>query len=326
MKSMKQVTNVVMMIRPSRFRCNEQTAVNNYFQTPDSAGAVDDTTVTASAQTEFDAFTSKLIDNGIRVLTVQDDDKFDTPDSVFPNNWISFHQRPHSAACDDKTIDINIYPMYAVNRRHEKNLLNSISSALKSEFDLTVKVSNDFSSFEDSDKFLEGTGSLVLDRTHAIAYCAISPRAHPDLLDKFCTEMRYTPVPFTAYQTVKDERVPIYHTNVMMCVGDTFAIICLDCIDDNAERNAVENSLTSTGKEVIAITEEQIYHFAGNMLQLQSSEKNFVLVMSSEAFSSLTPDQKHRIEAHCPILHAPLPVIEGNGGGSARCMMAEVFF
>jgi hypothetical protein len=318
-RSLKQITNVVLMIRPNRFRCNEQTAVNNYFQTESSRGLNE---ITVAAQTEFDNFTRILRGNGITVLIVQDNEKFDTPDSVFPNNWISFH---HNAVSPTKTLDINIYPMFAVNRRHEKNLRAVIASTLESELGMSVVVANDYSIYEESDKFLEGTGSLILDRTNAIAYCARSARAHPELLEKFCSDMRYTGVAFTAYQTVQEERVPIYHTNVMMCVAETFAIICLDCIDDKAEHAQVVASLQLTGKEIITINEQQVSHFAGNMLQLQTKDLSPVLVMSSEAYSVLSVEQRDRIEVHCPIVHAPLPVIEENGGGSARCMMAEVF-
>lgn len=329
--NLKQITNVVLMIRPSRFRCNEQTAVNNYFQSQSSQGLDE---ITKQAQAEFDNFANTLKENGITVLIVQDDEVFDTPDSVFPNNWISFHQNTTPSL--NKTLDINIYPMFAVNRRHEKNLHVSIASTLQSDLNVSLVVANDYSAYEDTEKFLEGTGSLILDRVNAIAYCARSPRAHPEILQYFCTDMGYTAVSFGAYQTVlqeggQQERELIYHTNVMMCVAETFAIICLDCIDDSEERTQVEDCLRSTGKEIITITEEQVVHFAGNMLQLQtksesgSESESAVLVMSSEAFSVLSDAQKERIEVHCPIIHAPLPVIESNGGGSARCMMAEVF-
>ena len=333
-RNLKQITNVVLMIRPSRFRCNEQTAVNNYFQTESSQGLDE---ITVAAQTEFDQFTNTLQKYGIQVLTVQDDDACDTPDSVFPNNWISFHQNT-TISTQDKTIDINIYPMFAVNRRHEKNLQAAIASTLKAELDISLVIANNYSSHEEKDQFLEGTGSLILDRVHAIAYCARSPRAHPEILEQFCADMGYTGVPFAAYQTVSQEghepqRALIYHTNVMMCVAETFAIICLDCIDDQVERAHVEETLRSSGKEIITISEEQVGHFAGNMLQLETNKLkegkkgsgSAVLVMSSEAFSVLSAVQREQIEAHCPIVHAPLPVIEANGGGSARCMMAEVF-
>lgn len=326
-RHLKQITNVVLMIRPSHFRCNEQTAVNNHFQTESSLGHIE---ITKSAQAEFDNFTTVLRDAGITVLDVQDDDQYDTPDSVFPNNWISFHQNlgPESG----EVLNINIYPMFAVNRRKEKNLRGAIIASLQSQLGMRVEVSNDYSSFEGAGRFLEGTGCLILDRVHAVAYCAQSPRAHPELLERFCADMAYTPVLFTAYHTVQQQRLPIYHTNVMMCVADSFAVICLDSIDDPVERAAVENSLKTTGKDIIAISEEQVGHFAGNMLQLETKKSGGdgdvqpVLVMSSEAFSCLTAQQRVQIEAHCPILHAPLPVIEVHGGGSARCMMAEVFF
>ena len=315
-----QTTNVVLMIRPTHFRCNEQTAVNNYFQNKSLNKGLDE--ITAAAQKEFDDFTTLLIENGIKVLIVQDNECHDTPDSVFPNNWISFHQ---DASTDNNSVSVNIYPMYAVNRRYEKQLLPSIASTIEANCGTRIMIKFDYSPYEDTEKFLEGTGSLILDRDNYIAYCACSPRAHPDLLTKFCDDMGYTPVQFAAYQSVGQDRMPIYHTNVMMCVAETFAIVCLDCIDIESDRARVVESLNHTDKEIVAISEDQMGHFAGNMLQLRTEGSGTVLVMSSTAYSVLSTAQRNQIEGHCPILHASLHIIEENGGGSARCMMAEVF-
>ena len=182
----------------------------------------------------------------------------------------------------------------------------------------------DYSEAEQEDVFLEGTGSLILDRVNKKAYCALSPRADESLFIEFCEDFEYDPVVFTAYQTVEDKRLPIYHTNVMMCVADEFCVICLDSIDDKKERKNVVNHLKQTGKEIINITEQQLQHFAGNMLQVQGSEHKY-LVMSAAAERSLNQEQRDQIEKHCPILSSELHTVETCGGGSARCMMAEVF-
>ncbi len=304
---MKQITNTIVMIRPVKFRMNEETAVNNYYQ--EDVGVIDANT---KAQQEFDEFVSVLKSVGVHVIVIDDDPENDTPDSIFPNNWISFHESG----------DIGLYPMFAVNRRRERRpeVLNRIES---SGFEIKNVV--DYTEAEDEGVFLEGTGSLVLDRVHRKAYCALSPRADEELLIEFCEDFEYTPVIFTAYQTVEKDRLPIYHTNVMMGVGETFAVVCLDCIDDKKERKNVVNHLKNDGKEIIAITEDQVNHFAGNMLQVAGSEDKRYLVMSSAAFNSLTKDQITKIKKHCEILHSDLNIIETLGGGSARCMMAEVF-
>ncbi|MCB0475016.1 MAG: amidinotransferase, partial [Flavobacteriaceae bacterium] len=183
----------------------------------------------------------------------------------------------------------------------------------------------DYTSAEDENIFLEGTGSLILDRKHGVAYCALSPRADEELFIEFCEDFEYTPVVFTAYQTVNGQRLPIYHTNVMMCLGDTFAVICLDCIDDKSERKNVLKHLKDTGKEVIAITEDQVNSFAGNMLQLKNREGKKFIIMSNAAYQSLSREQVQKLQKHGELLYSSLDTIEACGGGSARCMMAEVF-
>lgn len=305
-----QATNTILMIRPVAFRMNEQTAVNNYYQK-----VIDGLTsenVNAKAQQEFDAFVEKLITHGVNVMVVEDTLQPDTPDSIFPNNWISFHQSG----------DVVLYPMFAENRRLERreDVLD-----LMEEKGFLIENVLDYTLAEEANVFLEGTGSIILDRINEKAYCALSPRADEELFIEFCEDMEYTPVIFTAFQTVYGARKPIYHTNVMMCIADTFAVICADCIDDKVERKMVLEQLKQDGKEIILISEEQVNHFAGNMLQVLGANQQKYLVMSSSSYQSLTPKQLEAIEKHNPIIHASLDIIEACGGGSARCMMAEVF-
>lgn len=305
----KQITNTIVMIRPIQFRMNEQTAVNNYYQ--ETAG-IDPKAANIKAQQEFNQFVKVLREAGVQVIVIDDDPQNDTPDSIFPNNWVSFHANG----------DVGLYPMFAVNRRKERRpeVLDQIEV---SGFEINNII--DYTSAEDEELFLEGTGSLVLDRVNRKAYCALSPRADEDLFIEFCEDFEYTPVIFTAYQTVNEKRLPIYHTNVMMGVGETFAVICLESIDDKKERKNLVNHLKDDGKEIIAITEDQVNNFAGNMLQVVGLGDKRYIVMSSAAFKSLTKDQIVKIEKHCAILHSDLNTIETLGGGSARCMMAEVF-
>ncbi|WP_435579061.1 citrulline utilization hydrolase CtlX [Gilvibacter sp.] len=305
---MQQITDTLLMIRPVAFRMNEQTAVNNYFQ---EDLAEKNANINTLAQAEFDDFVAKLREVGVNVVVEHDDILADTPDSIFPNNWVSFHA--------DGTVAL--YPMFAENRRKERRM--EVFRRLESEgFEIEQFI--DYSEAEQEDVFLEGTGSLILDRVNKKAYCALSPRADEGLFIEFCEDFEYDPVVFTAYQTVDEKRLPIYHTNVMMCVAEEFCVICLDSIDDKKERKAVVNHLKQTGKEIVNITEEQLQNFAGNMLQVQGSERKF-LVMSAAAERSLTAEQRDQIEKYCGILSSELETIETCGGGSARCMMAEVF-
>lgn len=289
---------------------NEQTAVNNYYQRVLNNLVAD--TVNAKAQQEFDAFVEKLRSVGVNVLVVQDTLDPDTPDSVFPNNWVSFHDNG----------DVALYPMFAENRRHERR--EDILDMLEDE---GFKIENivDYTSAEEDGFFLEGTGSIVLDRVNQKAYCALSPRADEELFIEYCEDFELNPIIFEAFHDVNGERRHIYHTNVMMCIGDTFAVICADCIDDKKERKMVLSSLKEDGKEIILLTEEQLNHFAGNMLQVTGAGGKTYLVMSDSAYNSLTKDQVAKINKHTEILSANLDTIEACGGGSARCMMAEVF-
>lgn len=304
---MRQITDTILMVRPVGFRMNEQTAVNNYFQTKMEGDDINEI-----ATQEFDIFVEKLRSVGVNVIVVDDIPGDDTPDSIFPNNWVSFHEDGQIA----------LYPMFAENRRKERRL-KYFAKLEEAGFKISDIV--DYTIAEEDDIFLEGTGSLILDRVHQKAYCAISPRADEDLLIEFCEDFEFTPVIFNAYQSVGDKRLPIYHTNVMMCVAEEFAVICLDTIDDKKERKNVVKHLKMDGKEIISISEEQMHEFAGNMLQVQGAEGKKYLVMSARAHRSLTDDQIARIEKHCEILSSEIQAIETCGGGSARCMMAEVF-
>lgn len=305
---MSQITNTILMIRPVQFRMNEETAVNNYFQ---ESLDIKNAEINKKAQDEFDAFAEKLRAVGVNVIVEDDKLELDTPDSIFPNNWVSFH----------KNGDVALYPMFAENRRRERR--EDIITRLESE---GFKINNivDYTSAEDEALYLEGTGSLLIDRVNEKVYCALSDRADENLVIEFCEDFELFPVIFTANQTVEGERKAIYHTNVMMCLAENFSVICLDTIDDKKERKNVLDHLRKDGKEVIAISEAQMHQFAGNMLQVQGKDSKY-LVMSKAAHDSLNADQISKIEAHCQILSSDLTTIEACGGGSARCMMAEVF-
>nr|WP_321237316.1 arginine deiminase-related protein [uncultured Psychroserpens sp.] len=306
---MSQTTNTILMIRPVNFRMNEETAVNNYFQEDLNLKKAE---INAKAQEEFDAFVEKLRAFGVNVIVENDDISLDTPDSIFPNNWVSFHRNGN----------VVLYPMFAENRRRERR--EAILIRLEEE---GFKIENiiDYTSAEEEGLYLEGTGSLLLDRINSKVYCALSARADEDLVIEFCEDFECTPVIFTANQSVEGKRLPIYHTNVMMCLAEQFAVICLDTIDDKKERKNVIKHLKEDGKEIIDISESQMHKFAGNMLQVQNDDGQRYLVMSKAAHESLTPKQVANIEKFCPIISSSLETIETCGGGSARCMMAEVF-
>ena len=307
---MKQTTDSILMIRPVAFRMNEQTAVNNYYQKV--LDGLSPETVNAKAQQEFDAFVAKLRKAGVKLTVIEDTVEPNTPDSIFPNNWISFHE----------TGDVVLYPMFAENRRAERR--EDILDVLEDD-GFVIKEIMDYTLAEEDGVFLEGTGSLLLDRENGKAYCALSPRADEELMIEFCEDFEYTPVIFEAFQTVNGKRELIYHTNVMMTLGDTFAVICADCIDDKKERKMVLDSLRGDDKEIILITEDQVNNFAGNMLEVKGKNDERFLVMSESAYKSLTKKQISQLEAHVEIIHSSLDTIEACGGGSARCMMAEIF-
>ena len=304
----KQLTNTVLMVRPVRFRMNEETVVNNYFQ---EEMDLKNEEINRQAQQEFDALVHKLREVGVKVIVVDDIYEQNTPDSVFPNNWITFHQNG----------DVAIYPMFAENRRRERR--EDILDRVEAE-GFAIENVYDYTEAEKENVFLEGTGAMILDRVNRKAYCALSPRADEELFIEFCEDFEYTPVIFRAYQQVDNKQVSIYHTNVMMALGEDFAVVCLDTITDKSERKNVLHHLKEDHKEIISITAEQMYQYAGNMLQVQGTDRSY-LVMSDAAYNCLTAAQRQAIEKHCPIIHSNLETIETCGGGSARCMMAEVF-
>jgi len=291
------------MIKPVNFGFNQETAVNNAFQV---AGF--EQLAQQNAAKEFDNFVEKLRNNGIDVTVVQDTPIPYTPDSIFPNNWISFHQGNK----------ICLYPMFAENRRQERkeNVIETIKQKFK------INETTDFTLFENENKFLEGTGSMVLDRENNIAFACLSPRTDQEVFDDFCSKMNFKGVSFTALDNNDGK---IYHTNVMMCVADKYAIVCLDVIKDAKERKLVSDSLINSGKEIIEITTQQMNNFAGNMLQVKNNSGVPFLVMSSCAFKSLSSEQIAKIKFYNEIIDSDLDTIEKNGGGSARCMLAEIF-
>lgn len=302
-----QTANTVLMVEPVAFGYNSQTAENNYFQVEQQ-----DSDIQEKALAEFNTFVGKLRDKGVQVITVKDTLNPHSPDSIFPNNWVSFHE-------DGKVI---LYPMFAPNRRVERR--EDILETIKNK-GFTINKVDDISSTENDEKFLEGTGSMIFDHDYKIAYGSVSLRLDEQLFREFCEKNDFTPVVFHSYQNVGMERLPIYHTNVMMCVAKQFVVICLDCIDDELEREKVQEVIKSTNKEIIEISEDQLQQFAGNMLQVQNEAGTHFLVMSQTAYQSLTKEQIEKIESYCEIIYSDLNTIETNGGGSARCMLAEIF-
>ena len=305
---MSQITKHIMMIEPVSFRFNEETAENNYYQKVIDGLSPEGTQ--EKALSEFTKFVDKLRSHGVNVIVVKDTESPDTPDSIFPNNWVSFHEDGRVA----------LYPMFADNRRLERRpeILDNLRSK---NFNISSVI--DFSMYQSEDIFLEGTGSMILDREHRICYAALSIRTDKEAALKFCSEFDYELVSFTANQTHNGERLPIYHTNVMMCVADRYVVICLDAIDDLEERQMLIECFEKTDKEVIEISEDQKQKFAGNMLQVKGHEP--YLVMSTSAYKSLNKEQLENIKKFNPIIHSNLDTIQACGGGSARCMMAEVF-
>jgi hypothetical protein len=298
-----QSASTILMIRPVSFGFNEQTADSNAFQLRSD----EEQDIQINALKEFDNLVEILRANEVEVIVVEDTPSPHTPDSIFPNNWISTH--------GDGTVFL--YPMQAENRRFErrKEILDTLSESFE------VRRVNDLSFLEKEVKFLEGTGSMVLDRDNKIAYACLSTRTSIDGLNNFCRLADYQ---FISFNAVDDNDHPIYHTNVMMCLGDKFAVICLDTIKDNAEKKKVIDSLLSTSKEIVQISMDQLKNFAGNMIQLKNKKDQELLVMSQRAYHSLSRPQIEQLEKYCKILYAPLTTIEFNGGGSARCMIAEI--
>ncbi|TWR25958.1 amidinotransferase [Mucilaginibacter achroorhodeus] len=300
---MSQSTSNILMIRPVAFGFNAQTAESNAFQNRDD----DQQAVQQKAIAEFDNFVQILQDNRVNVIVINDTPEPHTPDSIFPNNWVSFHDNG----------DIILYPMQAENRRLERR--EDIIGQLEESF--AAKHVIDLSRFEQKNEFLEGTGSMVLDRPNKIAYACLSPRTNAEVLTAYCDYTGYKAVTFDAFD---QNGQAIYHTNVLMALGSTFAVICLDSISDTSEKELVIKSLQDAGKEIINITFDQMNHFAGNMLEVKNTSGDTLVVMSKAAFDSLTLEQKSALEKYGKLVYADISTIETNGGGSARCMMAEV--
>jgi hypothetical protein len=298
-----QSTSHILMIRPVNFGFNEETAASNAFQNRNA----DKTGVKQKARQEFDAMVNVLCENGVDVIVIEDTPEPYTPDSIFPNNWVSFHGDG----------SIFLYPMQAENRRLERR--EDVIAQLEDRF--FVKHIIDLSRFEHDSKFLEGTGSMVLDRENKIAYACTSPRTDLDVLALFCEQTGYKEVSFKAFD---EYHQAIYHTNVLMCIGSKFAVICLDTITDDNERNEVVTILKLTHKEIITISFAQMNNFAGNMLEVKNKKDETLIVMSQSAFNALDHSQKASLEKYGELVYADISTIESNGGGSARCMMAEV--
>lgn len=305
----KQTSNTILMIQPVAFGFNEQTALNNYFQKKDSAS---ESTIQEQALSEFNTMVEKIRSKGVNVIVFEDTPETHTPDSIFPNNWISFHDNGY----------LGLYPMCAENRRLERrvDILHQMVSNGYQIFEIL-----DYTTSEKENKFLEGTGSMILDRENMVAYAALSERTDKGLFIRFCEDFGFTPIHFHANQTVGNERLPIYHTNVMMCIADKYVVVCLNSIDDLEERKIVTDSFGKYNKEIVEISEEQMHQFAGNMLQVENNDGEKFLVMSQSAYNSLTSDQIRRLSSYNEIVTVSIPTIEKYGGGSARCMMAEVF-
>jgi len=300
---MSQSTSHLLMIRPVNFGFNEETAESNAFQNKDK----NQQAVQAKALAEFNGFVDVLRENGVDITVIDDTPEPYTPDSIFPNNWVSFHSDGN----------IFLYPMQAENRRLERR--EDIINQLEDNFKVHHIV--DLSRYEEHHQFLEGTGSMVLDRENKIAYACLSPRTDREVLNVFCEQSGYEAICFDA---VDENGKAIYHTNVLMCVGSKFAVICLDSVANPHERIMVSESLTSTQKEIVEISFEQMNHFAGNMLEVKSKDGDTLIVMSESAYKSLEDGQISTLKKHGRLIYADIQTIENNGGGSTRCMMAEV--
>lgn len=295
-------TSTILMVRPASFGFNEQTAVNNSFQQKASLENVQQ-----KALQEFDQMVDLIISVGIEVIVIEDTHQPVKPDAIFPNNWF----------CTMADGSFSIFPMYAKNRRVERR--TDIIDQLKKSFKVTSII--DYSKREEENIYLEGTGSMVMDHENKIIYACISERTHPQPLNDFAKEIDYTVISFSA----KDKNgLPIYHTNVLMCIGNNFCVICDEIINID-DRNKVLSSLNNTSKQLISISYHQMLDFAGNMLQLKNEADDYVSILSQSAFNSLYQNQKEQLEFHTQLLPVNISTIETLGGGSARCMMAEIF-
>lgn len=297
-----QTTSKVFMVKPVRFGYNPQTAGNNAFSRPGRENSAQE-----NALREFTSYVALLRANKIDVVIGEDTSTPHTPDSIFPNNWFSTHE--------DGTMVL--YPMSTLNRRHERK--EELLEVIRKNFEVRRLI--DLTWWENDNLYLEGTGSMVLDRENKIVYAAKSQRTSEKVLEDFCKQMCYTPVYFEAYDR---QGVAIYHTNVMMSVGTAYAIVCMESIRPE-DRDRVRTSIMDSGKKILDISFEQLGHFAGNMLEVHNTEGRPILVMSASARKSLTTEQNRELSAHYKLLSPQLDYIETHGGGSARCMLAELF-
>ena len=303
-----QATHTIIMIEPVAFAFNPETAVNNFFQ---QGSNTPEHIIHQQALHEFRNMVKLLRDRGVQVMVYPDTAEPHTPDSIFPNNWISFHEDGRIA----------LYPMYAVNRRYERRT-DIIQDVTGKQLDAVHII--DYSKYESENRFLEGTGSMILDRENKIAYAALSERTDKKLFNGFCEDFGYLPVSFSAFQQVGDQRLPVYHTNVLLCIADTYVVVCLDSIDNEREQDMLKTSFRETGKAIIEITEAQMQCFAGNMLQVKNMKDQYYLVMSQSAYDSLNQNQIKELKKRNELIICPVPTIEKYGGGSVRCMMLEV--
>lgn len=297
-----------MMVRPDCFGYNPETAASNAFQQAADKDNIEN--IREQALAEFNGLVSTLKASGTEVIVFGSDDGRETPDAVFPNNWVSFHP-------DGKVI---LYPMLAPSRRQERRL--EFITALEKQHSFEVGEIIDLSDFERQGLFLEGTGSLVMDYLHGVIYCNHSPRTDKILVNKVAEILGFTTCQFTATDSAGQD---IYHTNVLMCVGESFAVVCLEAITNLTERSEVELSLQKTGHEVIEITQHQLNQFAGNMMEMKNNHNQSILVMSEGAYNSLTDKQLSGLAKYSELVYSPVDTIEKYGGGSVRCMLAGVF-
>ena len=298
-----QNTSNLLMIKPVNFGFNEETASNNAFQFKDS-----NSDVQTRALNEFNNYVKKLEENGINVLVVEDTPKPYTPDSIFPNNWISFHE--DGRLC--------LYPMFALNRRQERK--NTVMDAINNKF--SVKNIVDLTKFENENLFLEGTGSMVLDRDNKIVYACLSERTNIKVLNEFAKIFGYS---IAAFNAVDKNGLPIYHTNVVMSVSEQIVVVCLDTVNDASEKEMLLSTIKKSNKELLEISFEQMSNFAGNMLQVKNDKGKQFMVMSKTAYNILDAKQIDLIKKYNEIIAVDIDTIERNGGGSARCMLAEIF-
>lgn len=306
--SRAQTTSHLLMVRPAQFGFNAETAENNAFQSRDQR--LSPSEMREKAIEEFDQFVAQLRAVGVNVLVAEDSTEPAKPDAVFPNNWVSFHQEGH----------IVTYPMFAPTRRLERSEA-VLQTVLEAGFQQTGSRWH-LEQEEANNRFLEGTGSIIFDHPHRLAYACLSPRTDAALLDQLCDLLGYKAVVF---HSVDAHGQAVYHTNVMMALGETFVVICLESVPDPEEKAKLLALFNETGKEVVPISLEQMNAFAGNMLQVRNQEGKTYLIMSETAYQSLSPTQIEQLRSHTELLHSQLNTIETYGGGSARCMLAEIY-